>query len=102
MFMEEVMKLRIKGDSLRLRVSRSELNCLLRGGTNRRHNPLFFGSGSKADILFENAARDASTGIRYSAGHLKVLLSKDDVQTWGDPSQVGIYTSVENRLREYA
>jgi hypothetical protein len=34
--------------------------------------------------------------VHYSPGQVTVLLAKDDVETWGDPSQVGIYTSVEN------
>jgi hypothetical protein len=97
------MKLRIKGDSLRLRVSRSELDRFLRG--ERIEDTIHFSSEPEAKLTYslENAAYDASTGIRYSAGHVTVLLSKDHVGTWSGNDQVGIYTSVgigsENSLQ---
>jgi len=97
------MKLRIKGDSLRLRVSRSELDRFLRG--ERIEDTIHFSSEPEAKLTYslENAAHDASTGIRYSAGHVTVLLSKDHVGTWSGNDQVGIYTSVgigsENSLQ---
>jgi hypothetical protein len=89
-----VMKLRIKGDSLRLRVSRSELARFLRG--ERIEETIHFSPEPEAKLTYslENAAYDASTGVRYSAGHVTVLLSKDHVRTWSDSNQVGIYASV--------
>lgn len=88
------MKLRIKGDSLRLRVSRSELARFLRG--ERIEDTIHFSSQPEARLTYalENAANGASTGVRYNAGHVTVLLSKDHVRTWSDNDQVGIYTSV--------
>ena len=88
------MKLRIKGDSLRLRVSRSELDRFLRG--ERIEDTIHFSSEPEAKLTYslENAVYGASTGVRYSIGHVTVLLSKDHARTWSDNNQVGIYTSV--------
>src|SRR5271167_3695937 len=88
------MKLRIKSDSLRLRVSRSELDRVLRG--ERVEDTIHFSSDPDAKLTYslENASYGASTGVHYSPGQVTVLLAKDDVEAWGDPSQVGIYTSV--------
>jgi len=88
------MKLRIKGDSLRLRVSRSEHDRILCG--ERVEDTIHFSSDPDAKLTYslEKASHGASTGVHYSTGQITVLLAKDDLGTWGDPSQVGIYTSV--------
>lgn len=88
------MKLRIKGDSLRLRVSRSELDRILCG--ERVEDTVHFSSDPDAKLTYSlgSASLGASTGVLYSPGQVAILLAKDDMETWGDPSQVGIYTSV--------
>ena len=95
MVMEEMMKLRIMGDSIRLRVSRSELDRFLQG--ERIEDTIHFSSEPDAKLTYalENAAFGASTRVHYSIGHITVLLSKDHVRTWSGTSQVGIYTSAE-------
>lgn len=89
------MKLRIKGDALRLRVSRSELDRFLRG--ERIEETIHFSSDLDAKLTYslENAADGASTGVRYRPGQVVVMLAKDQVETWSEPSQVGIYTSLQ-------
>jgi len=47
-----------------------------------------------ATYSHEYASLGASTGVHFSPGQVTILLAKDDVETWGDPSQAGIYTSV--------
>jgi len=88
------MKLRIKGDSLRLRVSRSELGRILCG--ERVEDTIHFSSAPDAKLTYslEKVSHGASTGVQYSPGQITVLLAKEDMGTWDDPSQVGIYTSV--------
>jgi hypothetical protein len=89
------MKLRIQGDSLRLRVSRSEFDRFLRG--ERIEETTHFSSQPEAWLTYslERAAGSDLTGVRYSTGHVAVLLSSDDVRTWSDSKEVGIYRSVE-------
>ena len=88
------MKLRIKGDSLRLRVSRTELERFLCG--ERVEETIHFSSDPDAKLTYslEKASHGASTGVHYSPGQITVLLAKEEVGAWGDPNQVGIYTSV--------
>jgi hypothetical protein len=90
------MKLRIKGESLRLRVSRSELDRIFRG--ERVEETIHFSSDPDAKLTYslEKASHAASTGVHYSPGQIAVLLAEEEVETWGHPSQVGIYTSVAN------
>jgi hypothetical protein len=88
------MKLRIKGDSLRLRVSRSEHNRILCG--ERVEDTIHFSSEPDAKLTYslETASHGAATGVHYSPGQITVRLAKQDVGAWADPSQAGIYTSV--------
>lgn len=59
------MKLRIKGDSLRLRVSRSELDRVLAGG--RVEETIHFGTASEAKFTYalEVALQTAPVRVRY-------------------------------------
>ncbi len=88
------MKLRIKGDSLRLRVSRSELDSIIRG--ERIEDTILFSPDPDAALTYclDHAAGDAPTGLRYSPGKVTVLLAARDVKVWSDPGQVGIYTAI--------
>jgi hypothetical protein len=92
--MEDLMKLRIKGDSFRLRVSRSELDRLLRG--EQIEETIHFAPQPDAHLTYAlaRAADGDATGVRYSPGQVTVVLAPGDLNAWQNSGQVGIYTSV--------
>jgi hypothetical protein len=89
------MKLRIKGNSLRLRVSRSELTRFL--GSNRIEDTIHFGPGPEAKLTYalESTATNTATIVRYSPQELTVSISEDQARTWSEAGEVGIYTAVD-------
>jgi hypothetical protein len=91
----KMMKLRIKGNSLRLRVSRSELERFLTG--ERIEETIHFSSEPGANLTYalQPASNEAMTGVRYNSQEITVLLSEGHIQEWSDANQVGVYTSVD-------
>ncbi len=85
------MKLRIKGDSLRLRVSRSELERILEG--RRIQETTHFGSAREAQFTYalEIALQTAPIQLRYESQTITVFLSDNHARQWGEASEVGIY-----------
>lgn len=89
------MKLRIKGNSLRLRVSRSELDRLISG--DRIEETIRFASEPDAKLTYvlESAAGIASTTVRYSQQRITVVIDHDQLLIWSEADKVGIHASVE-------
>ena len=89
------MKLRIKGDSLRLRVTRSELARLLIG--ERIEDSIHF--SSVPDVHLSYALRSAEQSIPISIECVPqavvVLISKEQLRLWSNDAEVGIYSSIE-------
>ena len=89
------MKLRIKGNSLRLRVSRSELATLIRSG--RIEDSIQF--AMTPDTMLTYALRhepEASTiHVEYLPQRVAVVLSTEAAFQWASSDQVGIYGSTE-------
>jgi hypothetical protein len=88
------MKLRIKGNSLRLRVTRSELERLVQIG--RIEETIYFApdEGSKLTYALEHAPEAADVTIRCSFPEISVVLPTRDAQEWDKSDQVGIYATV--------
>jgi len=88
------MKLRIKGDSLRLRVSPSEVVQLLE--TGRIEEIVHFGLGDETQLTYAFELSDLATAMtaRYQAHEITVLVSGQDARRWADGSEVGIYGEV--------
>jgi hypothetical protein len=84
------MKLRIKGNSLRLRVSRSELASLLAG--NRLEETIHFAPEASARFTYtlqqEPSAKNPT--VHYTDSRVSVLLPPDQAYVWGVTDQVGI------------
>jgi hypothetical protein len=84
------MKLRIKGNSLRLRVSRSEVASLMAG--DRLEETIHF--APEADATFCYALQIVPTmkapTVRYTANRVAILLPVDQAHVWGETDQVGI------------
>jgi hypothetical protein len=89
------MKLRIKGNSLRLRVSRSELIRFL--SPSRIEETIHFAPGSEAMLTYalESAPLNTEATVRYSPHELTVTISEEQARIWSEAREVGIYTTVD-------
>ena len=88
------MKLRIKGNSLRLRVSRSELDRFLRG--ERVEETIHFAPHADAKLTYalEQKSSVSTPTVRYTAGEIAILIPAELANTWGSTDMVGIVESV--------
>jgi hypothetical protein len=86
----EGMKLRIKGDSLRLRVSRSELAMLLTGKCLEETVHFTPEAGAKLTYALQQDPTLTSPMVQYTENRVAVLLPAGQVKVWGTTEQVGI------------
>jgi hypothetical protein len=84
------MKLRIKGNSLRLRISRSESDRLL--GRERLEETIHFAPQAEAKFTYalEQAASVSAPTVRYTEGEITVLVPAALAHTWCTTDMVGI------------
>jgi len=89
------MKLRIKGNSLRLRVSRSELARFLDG--ERIEETIQFTRAPEASLTYalESAVQVAPVRVQYESQRIRVILSEDQGGIWGAESEVGVYSTLD-------
>jgi hypothetical protein len=89
------MKLRIKGNSLRLRVSRSELARFLDG--ERVEETIHFTQAPEARLTYslESAVQLEPIGVQYGSRIVKVILSEDQAHVWRAESEVGVYSALD-------
>jgi hypothetical protein len=92
------MKLRIKGNSLRLRISRSELARFQAGG--RIEETIHFTAAPEATLTYalESALKSSPVTVRYGSGEVTVILSEDRARIWEGQSEVGVYTTLDMGL----
>jgi hypothetical protein len=85
------MKLRIKGDSLRLRVSPSEMSRLLESG--RVAETIHFGPGPEDQLTYalEHAPQAVEISVRSRPQEVAVIVSTRRAQAWARGAEVGIY-----------
>ena len=85
------MKLRIKGDSLRLRIAPSEMARLLQDG--RIEETVHFGAGADQRLIYalEHAADLGSVTVRSEAGRVAVVLPSAEARAWAQGDEVGVY-----------
>jgi len=90
------MKLRIKGQSLRLRVARSEVGRLLSG--EGIEETIRFSSTREAEFTYAltvAASQSSLLTVHYMPQRLTVVLSKDHADKWGSDSEVGLYRTID-------
>jgi len=89
------MKLRIKGNSIRLRVSQPEMAALLREG--RIVETICFGAAADARLSYGLEVRDAGREIalEYRDGAVMAVLSASSARRWAESEDVGVYGDVE-------
>lgn len=87
------MKLRISGNSIRLRVRQSEMAKLTAG--ERIAETVHLGCSEQAALTYALGTAPASAvQVLYEGGAILVLLPKDEASTWAETEQVGIYATV--------
>jgi hypothetical protein len=88
------MKLRIKGNSLRVRVSRSEVTRLLAGDC--LEETIYFAPETSAKFTY--ALRQEASLIRpavqYMENRIVILMPADQAVAWGVTDQVGIVENI--------
>jgi hypothetical protein len=89
------MKLRIKGNSLRIRVTRSELMKLI--DTGHIEETIYFSSDEQSRLTYalEHESGLNSPTVRYQLPEVVIVLPKKEAATWAESNQVGIYASVD-------
>jgi len=91
------MKLRIKGNSLRLRVSPSEMSRLLLNG--RVEETIYFGAESDARLTYAlmthtSPAIDSMT-VCHLPQEIAVQIPVAHAHAWADGEQIGIYAAID-------
>jgi hypothetical protein len=89
------MKLRIKGDSLRLRVTQTELARLIAEG--RIEETIHFGPAAEARLTYalETGPGELPIQLRYEPGEVAVVLSHSAARQWAGTQQVGIEGEID-------
>ena len=88
------MKLRIKGNSLRLRVTRSELTRLSAGESIVE--AIHFAPEPTAVFRYAlvSSPETDQVGIRYRDGEVTVAIAPEQLRAWSEDSQIGIYATL--------
>jgi hypothetical protein len=89
------MKVRISGNSLRYRVSRSDLASLQAG--RRIQTTIHFASHPDAKFTYtlERSSSVRPVDVRYRLGEVTVVLSSELADRWCSPDEVGIYDTFD-------
>lgn len=88
------MKLRIKGDSLRLRLSPSEVARLM--ATGHVEETIHFGPEENAKLTYALQLSPQKKGIdiRYEGHEVSIVVSTIAAKEWAEGSQVGMYGDI--------
>ena len=89
------MKMRIQGNSLRIRVGRSELAHFLHEG--RIDDTVQFTAAPEGRLTYAlevSPAGITQTQVRYSPPEVVVILTPRQVDQWSQETEVGVYTKV--------
>lgn len=89
------MKLRIKGNSLRLRITRPELNRLIDEG--RIEESISFAADDRSRLTYslEHTATASAPTVRYVPPSLEVRIPTAQAQKWALGEDVGISAAIE-------
>lgn len=89
------MKLRIKGNSLRLRITRPELNRLMNEG--RIEETISFAPDDRSRLIYslEHTATTSAPTVRYVPPSLEVRIPTTQAQKWSLGEDVGISAKID-------
>jgi hypothetical protein len=88
------MKLRIKGNSLRLRVTPSEVEHLLGDGAIREHVQLTANPKDRLTYAVISSLSGTTTTVAYQSGNITVSVPQIELKRWADGDDVGVYAEV--------
>jgi hypothetical protein len=88
------MKLRIKENSLRLRVTPSEVKQLLRDGVIREHVQLTANPRDRLIYAITSSLSGATTTVTYHSGNIAVSVPNVQLTYWACSEEVGVYVDV--------
>jgi hypothetical protein len=88
------MKIRIQGNSIRLRLLRSEVTRFVEEG--RISETVHFASGDQAFFTYalEHEAGAVGVEVRYKPSEVVVILVESEARSWAQTERVGIYATV--------
>jgi hypothetical protein len=88
------MKLRIKGNSMRFRIARSEVERLLAGDC--LEETIYFAPETTAKFTYglQRAASVSAPAVQYTESRVLVLIPVDQANRWGVTDQVGIAANI--------
>lgn len=81
------MKLRIKGDNLRLRLTRSEVGQLASAGSVKQSMRL---AGARLDYALQTATSANSLSAELTGASLVVSVPESQARTWAESDQVSL------------
>ncbi len=89
------MKMRIKGNSVRFRLTQSEVASLVESG--RIADTIHFATDNSARITFGIQVEDvpADARINFTPTRVIVFIDRNQVQDWFGSDRVGIYAAVD-------
>lgn len=89
------LKLRIKGNTLRLRVSRSEAAKLVAG--ERVEDAIQFTAAPESRLSFglQGGPQSKPVAIEWKTQSVRVLISEEKMKTWALETEVGIYETID-------
>ena len=93
------MKLRIKGDSLRLRISPSEMSRLLLSG--HIEETIRFGPGRDEKLTYAlstnsgDGTLDATMTVQFQALEVVVAIGANQARAWAEGTEVGLYANID-------
>lgn len=85
------MKLRIKGNSLRLRVSRSDTELLMRTGRVAETIRFAIDNDAKLTYALEHSIAKPEICVQYQPWEVTVTLPTEEARRWSQGDQVGLY-----------
>ena len=88
------MKLRIKGNSLRLRIAPSEVTRLLQAGRIEETTRFAPDEDAKLTYAVEHSATHQGISIRYRPQEIAVLLPTTEAARWAEGEPIGIYADL--------
>ena len=88
------MKLRIQGDSLRLRVGPAEVQQLITAG--RVVETIHFAPGVHLSYALQHSAAAGSIAVSHALHEVTVIVPTSAAQAWANGDDVGIYGAVPN------
>jgi hypothetical protein len=88
------MKLRISGNSIRLRLLRSEVITFV--GTGRIEHTIHFASGDESFLTYglEHEADLANVVVRHRQSEVTIVLPRQQAISWAETDRIGVYSAV--------